>query len=89
LAKKSLNVSWSKPDDPNGVIRSYNVSWKKIENNDEPGKDLGVNSGSDETEKQSLTNIGNGELGKLWLYRIVEDYPVTKPPQSSFSAEVM
>ena len=84
LARNSLNVSWSKPDDPNGVIRSYNVSWKKIRNKDEPDKDLGVNSGSNATKKQSLTNIGNDELGKLWLYRIVEGYPVTKPPQSRF-----
>ncbi|CAB4020177.1 phosphatidylinositol phosphatase PTPRQ isoform X1, partial [Paramuricea clavata] len=59
-AKKSLDVSWSKPVDPNGVIRSYNVSWKKIRNKDAPDNESG--SGSDATEKQSLTNIGNGEL---------------------------
>jgi hypothetical protein len=59
------------------------VSWKKIKNKNALDEDSGVNSVPVPTQKQSLANIGNGKLGKLWLYRIVEGYPVTKPPQST------
>ena len=64
LAKKSLNVSWSKPTNPNGVIRRYKVSWQKIKNKNakenEPGDERDV-----KTVDKRLTNIGDGKLGKL------------------------
>lgn len=65
LAKKSLNVTWSMPDDPNGVIRGYNVSWKKIRNKNEKLEDgPGGPFENEFTSMKNLTNIGGGELGK-------------------------
>lgn len=29
---KSLKIKWLEPSDPNGIIRGYNIFWRKLKN---------------------------------------------------------
>ncbi|XP_046863649.1 phosphatidylinositol phosphatase PTPRQ-like isoform X3 [Xenia sp. Carnegie-2017] len=70
LAKKSLNVSWKEPLDPNGKVRLYKLTWIKLRNRNADEWNTFGERQSYTTPNTSKTDIGDNSLEPFTIYQV-------------------
>ncbi|XP_046841964.1 titin-like isoform X3 [Xenia sp. Carnegie-2017] len=69
-AKKSLNVSWKEPLDPNGKVRLYKLTWMKLRNRNAYESIAFGENKSYTTPNTIEADIGNNSLEPFTVYRV-------------------